>query len=139
MSVYVWHCGLTCKLLCLIPDKNVEGVLVEPVRKCTFALTTSRNSKVGYNTSRMGSSSADDLTLVFSTEDWQSLEVVLSQNMQTLAAYLQRWRLKFSMARTAFHKREANRKLQIQICGTHMPSFTKTNYLCVTLERSFTF
>lgn len=74
----VWHRGLTCKLLCLIPDKYVDGVIVELVRNCSFALTTGRGSKAGYDASRMGSPSAYDLTLVFSTGDWQSLEGTLS-------------------------------------------------------------
>ena len=38
----VWHCGLTCKLLRLLPDKHMVKMIMELVRNRSFTLTTSR-------------------------------------------------------------------------------------------------
>ena len=49
---------------------------------------------------------ADDLALLHSSGNWKDLEETLSQNMSTLSAYLQTWRLKLSYTKTvtaAFH------------------------------------
>ena len=57
---------------------------------------------------------ADDLALLYASGDWQAVEDTLSQDMTTLAACLQTWRLKLSNEKTvtaAFHlnNREAKR------------------------------
>ena len=57
---------------------------------------------------------ADDLALLYSSGNWKDLEGTLSQDMSTLSAYLQTWRLKLNHSRTvtaAFHlnNREAKR------------------------------
>ena len=39
---------------------------------------------------------ADDLAIMQSAEDWQSLEGTLTQDMATLSSYLQKWKLKLS-------------------------------------------
>ena len=36
----VWHRGLTCKLLRLLPDKHMVGIIMELVRSRSFTLTT---------------------------------------------------------------------------------------------------
>ena len=36
----VWHCGLTCKLLRLLPDKHMVQMIMELVRNRSFTLTT---------------------------------------------------------------------------------------------------
>ena len=36
----VWHCGLTCKLLRLLPDKHMVKMIMELVRNRSFTLTT---------------------------------------------------------------------------------------------------
>ena len=36
----VWHHGLTCKLLKLLPDKHMVQMIVELVRNRSFILTT---------------------------------------------------------------------------------------------------
>ena len=49
---------------------------------------------------------ADDLALLHSSGNWKDLEGTLSQDMSTLSAYLQTWRLKLSHTKTvttAFH------------------------------------
>ena len=60
---------------------------------------------------------ADDLALLHSSGNWKDLEGTLSQDMSTLSAYLQTWRLKLSHTKTvtaAFHlnNREAKRELR---------------------------
>ena len=49
---------------------------------------------------------ADDLALLHASRDWKAVEDTLSQDMTTLSAYLQTWRLKLSNTKTvtaAFH------------------------------------
>ena len=36
----VWHRGLTCKLLQLLPDRHMVSLIMELVRNCSFTLTT---------------------------------------------------------------------------------------------------
>ena len=45
----VWHCGLTCKLLRLLPDKHIVKMIMELVRNRSFTLTTgdSKQSRLG--------------------------------------------------------------------------------------------
>ena len=62
---------------------------------------------------------ADDLAILHSSGDWKVLERTLSDDMTTLFAYLQSWRLKLSYAKTvttAFHldNREAKRELKVK-------------------------
>ena len=60
---------------------------------------------------------ADDLALLHSCGNWKELEGTLSQDMSTLSAYLQTWRLKLSHTKTvtaAFHlnNREIKREYE---------------------------
>ena len=60
---------------------------------------------------------ADDLALLHSSGNWKDLEGTLSQDMSTLSAYLQTWRLMLNHTKTvtaAFHlnNREAKRELR---------------------------
>ena len=43
---------------------------------------------------------ADDLALLHSSGNWKDLEGILSQEMSTLSAYLQTWKLKLSHTKT---------------------------------------
>ena len=43
---------------------------------------------------------ADNLALLYSSGNWKDLEGTLSQDMSTLSAYLQTWRLKLSHTKT---------------------------------------
>ena len=128
----VWHCGLTCKLLRLLPDKHMVKLIMEVVRNRSFTLTTSdsKQSRLRcfknsvpqrsvlapllfniymYDLPSMISikfAYADDLALLHSSGNWKDLEGTLSQDMSTLSAYLQTWRLKLSHTKTvtaAFH------------------------------------
>ena len=69
---------------------------------------------------------ADDLALLHSSGNWKDLEGTLSQDMSTLSAYLQTWKLKLShtkMVTAAFHlnNREAKRELKVYNNGRLLP------------------
>ena len=166
----VWHRGLTCKLLRLLPDKHMVRMIMELVRNRSFTLTTG-NSKLSRlqrlrNGVPQGSvlapllfniytydlpstisgkyAYADDLALLHSSGDWKDLEGVLSQDMTTISAYLQTWRLKLSHTKTvttAFHlnNREAKHELNIYNNGKLLPFCPVPAYLGVKLDRSLTF
>ena len=87
---------------------------------------------------------ADDLALLHSSGNWKDLEGTLSQDMATLSAYLQTWRLKLSHTKTvttAFHlnNREAKRELKVYNNGGLLLFCPTSTYLGVKLDRSLTF
>ena len=87
---------------------------------------------------------ADDLTLLHSSGNWKDLEGTLSQDMSTLSAYFQTWRLKLSYTKTvtvAFHlnNREAKRELKVYNNSRLLPFCPTPTYLWVKLDRSLTF
>ena len=87
---------------------------------------------------------ADDLALLHSSGNCKDLEGTLSQDMSSLSAYLQTWRLKLSHTKTvmaAFHlnNREAKRELKVYNNGRLLPFCPTPTYLGVKLDRSFTF
>ena len=166
----VWHRGLTCKLLKLLPDKHMVKMPMELVRNRSFTLTTgdSKQSRLrrlkngvlqgsvlasllfniyAYHLSSMISKKfpyADDLALLHSSGNWKDLEGTLSQDMSTLSAYLQTWRLKLGHTKTvtaAFHlnNREAKRELKVYNNGRLLPFCPTPTYLGVKLDRSLTF
>ena len=55
---------------------------------------------------------ADDLALLHSFGNWKDLEGTLSQDMSTLSAYLQTWRLKLSHTKTVTAAFHLNRMIQ---------------------------
>ena len=95
----VWHGGLTCKLLKLLPDKHMVWMIIELIRNRSFTLTTSdskqgrlrrlRNSLVQgsvlalllfkiytYDLPSMTSQKyayADDLALLYASRDWKAV------------------------------------------------------------------
>ena len=87
---------------------------------------------------------ADDLALLHSSGNWKDLEGTLSQDMSTLSAYLQTWRLKLSHTKivtAAFHlnNREAKRELKVYNNSRLLPFCPTPTYLGVKLDRSLTF
>ena len=166
----VWHHGLTCKLL---PDKHMVKMIMELVRNRSFTLTTgdSKQSRLHrlkngvpqgsvfapllfniytYNlpsTISRKFAYADnyaDLALLHSSGNWKDLEGTLSQDMFTLSAYLQTWRLKLSHTKTvtaAFHlnNREAKRELKVYNNSRLLPFCPTPTYFRVKLDRSLTF
>ena len=166
----VWHRGLTCKLLRLLPDKHMVKMIMELVRNRSLTLTTgdSKQSRLRRLKNGVPQGSvlapllfniytydlpsiisrkfayADDLALLHSSGNWKDLEGTLSQDMSTLSAYLQTWRLKLSHTKTvttAFHlnNREAKRELKVYNNSRLLPFCPTPTYLGVKLDRSLTF
>ena len=86
----------------------------------------------------------NDLALLHSSRNWKDLEGALSQNMSTLSAYLQTWRLKLSHTKTvtaAFHLNnlEAKRELKVYNNGRLLPFCPTPTYLGVKLDKSLVF
>ena len=72
------------------------------------------------------------------------MEDTLSQDMTTLSAYLQTWRLKLSNTKTVtaafhLHNRETKRELNVYNNGNLLPPYPVPTYLGVKLDRSLTF
>ena len=140
----VWHCGLSCKLLRLVPDKHMVKMIMELVRNQSFTLTTSDSKQSRLrclkNSIPQGSvlapllfsvytydlpsmifrkfAYADDLALLHSSGNWKDLKGTLSQDMSTLSEYLQTWRLKLSetkMVTTAFHLNNREAKRELKV------------------------
>ena len=140
----VWHRGLTCKLLRLLPDKHMVRIIMELVRNPSFTLTTGDSKQSRLRRLKNGVPQglvlapllfniytydfpfvisrkfayADDLALLHSSRNWKDLKGTLSQDMSTLLANLQTWKLKLSHTKTvtaAFHlnNREAKRELKV--------------------------
>ena len=166
----VWHRGLTCKLLRLLSDKHMVRMIIELVQNRSFTLTISdsKQSRLHHlkNSISLGSVLApllfniytydlpsmisrkfactDDLALLHSSGNWKDLEGTLSQNMSTLSAYLQTWRLKLShtkMVTADFHlnNQEAKCELKVYNNGRLLLFCPTPTYLGIKLDRSLTF
>ena len=86
----------------------------------------------------------DDFTILYSSGDWNVLERTLSENMTTLPAYLQTWRLKLSHAKTVtaafyLHNREVKRELKVKNNGKMLLFCSVLAYLGVKLNRALTY
>ena len=166
----VWHRGLTCKLLRLVPDKHMVRMIMELVQNRSFTLTTGDSKPSRLRRLRNGVPQgsvlapllfniytydlpsitskkfayADDLAILHSSGEWKELERTLSQDMTTLSAYLQTWRLKLSHAKTvtsAFHlsNREAKRELKVYNTDKTLPFCPVPTYLGIKLDRALTY
>ena len=87
---------------------------------------------------------ADDLALLYASRDWKAVENTLSQDMTTLSAHLQTWKLKLSNTKTAtatFHlnNKEAKRELNVYNNDNLLPPCPVPTYLGVKLDRLLTF
>ena len=87
---------------------------------------------------------ADVLALLHSSGNWKDLEGTLNQDMSTLSAYLQTWRLKLSHTKTVtavFHLNnlDAKRDLKVYNNGGRLPFCPTPIYLGVKLDRLLTF
>ena len=154
----VWHRGLTCKLLRLLPDNHMVRMIMELVRNRSFTLTSTGDSKQSrlrrlkngvpqgsvlapllfniytYDLPSMISRKfayADDLALLHSSGNWKDL---VSPDL----------RFKLSHTKTvtaAFHlnNREAKRELKVYNNGRLLPFCPTPTYLRVKLDRSLTF
>jgi len=145
----IWHRGLTCKLLRLLPDRHIVYMII---RNRSFTLTT-RNSQRSrlrclkngvpqgsvlvpllfniYTSDLPATISrkyayADDLAITHADGDWLAVEGALSKDMATLGAYLQTWKLKLSTTKTVsavFHlnNKEAKRELKDNFNNETLP------------------
>ena len=166
----VWHRGLTCKLLRLVPDKHMVRMIMELVQNRSFTLTTGDSKPSRLRRLRNGVPQgsvlapllfniytydlpsttskkfayADDLAILHSSGEWKELERTLSQDMTTLSAYLQTWRLKLSHAKTVtaafhLHNREAKRELRVFNNDKTLPFCPVPTYLGIKLDRALTY
>ena len=142
----VWHCGLTYKLLRLLPNKHMVRLTMKLIRNRSFTLTTgdSKHSRLRclrngvpqgsvlapllfniytYDVPSITSKKfayADDLGILHTSGDWKELERFLSQDMTTFSEYLQTWRLKLSHSKTvtvAFHLHNREAKRELKVCN----------------------
>ena len=140
----VWHRGLACKFLRLIPDRHLVRMITELLQNRSFTVTTGnrqqsrlrrlknvvpQESVVGlllFNicvsdlppTTSSKFPYADDLALVLIAGDWRTLQKTLSQDMAILQTYLQKWRLKLSEAKTVssiFHLTNKEPKRELSV------------------------
>ena len=86
----------------------------------------------------------DNLALLHSSGNWKHLEGTLSQDMSTLSAYLQTWKLKLILTKTvtaAIHlnNQKAKRKLKVYNNDRLLPFCPTPTYLGVKLDGSLTF
>jgi len=165
----VWHRGLTCKLLRLLPDRHMVHMIMEMVGNDRFTLTGNGNrSRLRglKNGVLLGSvlaplifniyipnlpttisrkyAYADDLAIMHADGDWQALEGALSKDMATLDEYPQTWKLKLcttKMVSAVFHlnNNEAKRELKVNFNNETLPLCFEPKYLGVTLDRSLTY
>ena len=149
----VWHRRLTCKLLRLLPDRHMVKMIMELVTNCSFTLTTGSETCCRLRCLKNGVTQgsvlapflyniytydlptsvlqkytyADNLALKHSARDWQAIEGLLSQDLVTLAVYLQTWWLKLSWSKTvsaAFHLNEGRQVISstLHFTGNACPS-----------------
>ena len=119
-----------------LPQGSVLAPLLFNI--CTYDLPSITFQKYAY---------ADDLALLYVSRVWKAVEDTLSQDMTTLLAYLQTWRLKLSNTKTmaaAFfyiNNRKTKRELNVYSNGNLLsPCPVPTyEYLGVKLDRSLTF
>ena len=166
----VWHRGLTWKLLRLLPDKHMIRMIMELIQNRSFTLTTddSKQTRLRLLKNRVLQGSvltlllfniytydlpstisrrfaiADDLALLYSSENWKDLEESLSQDMSTLSVHLQTWKLKLSHTKTvtaAFHSNNHKAKCELKVYNNDrfLPFCPTPTHFGVKLDRSLSF
>jgi len=128
----VWHRGLACKLLQLLPDRHMVHMIMEMVGNRSFTLTTGNGKRSRLQCLKNGVPQgsflvpllfntyisdlpptvsrkyayADDQAIMHADGDWQTVEGVVTKDMATVGEYLWTWKLKLSirkMVSVAFH------------------------------------
>jgi len=163
----VWHCGLTCKLLRLLPDRHM---VMELVGNHSFTFTTGNNKWSRFrrlkNSVPRGSALtpllfniytsdlpttvsrkyayADDLVIMYVDGDWQAVEGVLIKDMATIGECLQTLEVKLSTTKTVsvifhLHNKEAKRELKVNFNNVALPFCSEPKYLGTTLDRTLTY
>ena len=140
----VWHRGLTCKLLRLLPDRHMVHMIMEMVGNRSFTLTTGNGQRSTLRRLKNGVPQGsvlalllfniymsdlqttvsrryaydDDLAIMQVNGDCQTVERVLSKDMAAIAEYLQTWKLKLSTAKTVlavFHLNNKEAKRELKV------------------------
>ena len=140
----VWHRGLTCKLLRLLPDRHMEHMIMEMVSNRRFTLTTGNGQRSRLRRLKNGVAQgsvlapllfniytsdlpatisrkyayAEDLSIMHADGDWLAVEGALSKDMATLGEYLQTWKLKLSTTKTVsavFHLTNKKAKRELKV------------------------
>ena len=166
----VWLRGLHLKLLQMIPDWHMVSFIMEMLTNRSFALHTSdgQHSKLRRLKNGVPQGSvlapmlfniyfhdfldmlskkygyADDLAILLSNKNWETIESGLTADMNILSSYLTNWRLKLSVAKTmssAFHlnNREASHELNITVNNNRLQFQAAPMYLVVKLDPTLTF
>ena len=161
-----------CKFLRTLPDRHIVSFIMELVRNRNFTLTTGNSAQSRLRRLKNGVPQesvlapflfyiythdlpvtvarklvyADDLAIMHSAEDLQSLEGTLAQDMATLSPYryLKKWKLKLSTTKTltaAFqlYNKKATRELKVAAEGRILPFSAEPTYLGIKLDRSLTY
>ena len=140
----VWHGGLTCKLLRLLPDRHMVRMIMEMVGDGSFTLTTGNGIRSRLRCLKNGVQQgsvlapllfniyiydlattvstkyayADDLAIMHVDGVWQAVEAVLSTDMATVGEYRQIWKLKLSITKTvstAFYLNNKEAKRELKV------------------------
>ena len=87
---------------------------------------------------------ADDLAILLSNKNWETIKLGLTVNMNILSSYLTNWCLKLSVAKTMssiFHlnNREASREFNITVNNNRLQFQAAAMYLGVKLDLMLTF
>ncbi|KAJ3581419.1 hypothetical protein NHX12_016664, partial [Muraenolepis orangiensis] len=166
----VWNRGLHLKLLRTIPDRHMVKFIMETPSNRSFNLQTSsgqcsrlRRLKNGVpqgsvlspmlfnvyihdlpDTASRKYGYADDLAIMLSRPTWKAMEEGLNEDMGTLVAYLQRWRLQLSVGKSvtaAYHPStsEARRELEVRVDNKCLEVQQAPKYLGVRLYRTLSF
>ena len=165
----VWHCGHTCKLLQLLPDRHMVHMIMEMVSIRSFTSTTGNSKRSRLRRLKNGVSQgsvlvpllldiyisdlpttisrkyayADDLAIMHADRDWQAVEGVLTKDMATVGEYLQTWKLKLSTTKRSWRSSTSTtRKLNVSLKSYNnetLPLCSEPKYLRVTLDRSLTY
>jgi len=146
----IWRCGLTCKLLQLLPDRHMVRMITELVGNRSFTLTTGNGKRSRFRRLKNGVPQgsvlapflfniyisdlpttvsrkyayADDLAIMHADGDRQAVEGVLTKDMATVDEHLQTWKLKFSTTKTmsaAFHLNNKEAKRGLEVKYNNEP------------------
>ena len=165
----VWLRGLTLKLLHIIPSKDMVRMLLAMISQRSFVvnlrglLSRRRFLRNGVpqgsvlapllfnvythdlpQTSSKRYIYADDIALLHQAKTATDVEQTLSRDLDLLAIFFHRWRLKLNVAKTVssiFHLKNRLANLELNVAfRDKLIAFTRLpKYLGVTLDRSLTY